>query len=67
MTIPLSTKADRARLGWVRRASAVAMARGTRRPLGAYAGALGDVRMGGIGSARLSRPDLVVDALLRRD
>lgn len=52
--------------GWVRRASAVAMARGARRPFFA-GGALSDIRMGGVGVGPRLRPDLLIATLFSRD
>lgn len=53
-----------AQFGWVQRATALAMARGVRRPL--HGGPLADVRMDAVGSGARQRPALLMEALLSR-
>lgn len=53
-----------AQFGWAQRATAVAMARGVRRPL--HGGPLADVRMDAVGSGARQRPALLMEALLAR-
>lgn len=65
MSTSVFSSARTSQFGWVRRASATAMARGERRPLH-RGSALGDIRMGGVGAGSRISSALSFGALLAR-